>query len=264
MCKLKLSLALTLALLPVLSFAEMSTEDLAKGAQNPVANLISVPFQNNTNLNIGPNDSTQNILNIQPVWPFELNDDWNVITRTIVPVTSNPDVLTGEGRVKGIGDIVFTAFLSPKNSGDVTWGVGPMVLLPTATDDVLGQDTWAAGISGVVLTMPGHWVIGSLFSNIWSVGGGDADINLFTWQYFINYNFEDGWYATTAPIITANWEADSDHRWTVPFGGGIGKIFRIGKQPINAQLSLYNNVVTPDDYGAEWQVRAQIQFLFPK
>ena len=268
MCKLKLSLALSVALLPVLSFSEgmseAEKEKLAKAAQNPVASMISLPFQNNTNLNIGPNDSTQNILNIQPVWPFKVNDDWNVITRTIVPVTSNPDVLTGEGRVKGIGDTVFTAFLSPSDSGDVTWGVGPMILLPTATEDTLGQDTWAAGISGVVLTMPGHWVIGSLISNIWSVGGGDADINLFTWQPFVNYNLDDGWYIVTAPILTANWEADSDHRWTVPLGGGIGKIFRIGKQPINAQLSLYNNVVTPDDYGAEWQVRAQSQFMFPK
>lgn len=264
MCKLKSSLAISLALLPLLSFAEMSAEDLAKAAQNPVASMISLPFQNNTNLNIGPNDSTQNILNIQPVWPFALNDDWNLITRTIVPVTSNPDVLTGEGRVDGIGDTVFTAFLSPASASKITWGAGPMVLLPTATNDVLGQDTWAAGISAVFLAMPGKWVVGSLFSNIWSVGGGNADINLFTWQYFINYNFEDGWYATTAPIITANWEADSDHRWTVPVGGGVGKIFRVGKQPINASLSLYNNVVTPDDYGAEWQARAQIQFLFPK
>jgi hypothetical protein len=164
MRNLKLALTVALAVLPVLSFSEemsdAEAEKLAKAAQNPVASMISLPFQNNTNLNIGPNDSTQNILNIQPVWPFKVNDDWNVITRTIVPVTSNPDVLTGEGRVKGIGDTVFTAFLSPSDSGDVTWGVGPMVLLPTATEDALGQDTWAAGISGVVLTMPGHWVIG--------------------------------------------------------------------------------------------------------
>ena len=282
MSKLKLSLTLSLALLPALSFAEptveestlideaemvseeKSAEELAKAAQNPIASMISLPFQNNTNLNIGPNDSTQNILNIQPVWPFEINDDWNFITRTIIPVVSNPDVLTGEGRVDGIGDTLFTGFLSPKDSGDVTWGVGPALLLPTATEDTLGQDTWGAGISAVVLTMPGKWVIGSLLSNVWSVGGGEADINLFTWQYFINYNLDDGWYVVTAPIITANWEADSDHRWTVPFGGGVGKIFRIGKQPINAQVSLYNNVVTPDDYGAEWQVRAQMQFMFPK
>ena len=266
--KLSLRHALVLVCMPVLSFSEgMSAAEqakLAKAAQNPVASMISLPFQNNTNLNIGPNDETQNILNIQPVWPFALNDDFNVITRTIVPVTSNPDVLTGEGRVGGIGDTVFTAFISPSAASDVTWGVGPMILLPTATDDALGQDTWGAGISAVFLAMPGKWVVGSLLSNLWSVGGGDADINLFTWQPFINYNLEDGWYVVTAPIITANWEADSDHRWTVPLGGGVGKIFRIGKQPINAQLSLYNNVVTPDDYGAEWQRPAGSRFKSPK
>jgi len=278
---LKLSLGLSLALLPILSFAEpgvtdstlvdeaemvsagKSTEELAKAAQNPIASMISLPFQNNTNLNIGPNDQTQNVMNIQPVYPFEMGD-YNIITRTIVPVVSNPSVLTGTDRVDGIGDTLFTAFISPKDSGDITWGVGPAILLPTASNDALGLDTWAAGLGAVALAMPGKWVVGGLLSNIWSVGGGEADINLLTCQPFINYNFSDGWYATTAPIITANWEADSDHRWTVPLGGGFGKIFRIGDQAINAQLSLYNNVVTPDDYGPEWQVRTQIVFMFPK
>jgi hypothetical protein len=262
---LKHSLTFALALLPILSFSEgmsdAEAEKLAKAAQNPIASMISLPFQNNTNLNIGPNDQTQNILNVQPVWPFEMGD-YNIITRTIIPVVSNPSVLTGPDK-DGIGDTVFTAFVSPKDSGDITWGVGPAILLPTASNDVLGQDTWGAGISAVALAMPGKWVVGGLISNIWSVGGG-ADINLFTMQPFINYNLDDGWYLVTAPIITANWEADSDHRWTVPFGGGVGKIFKIGNQPINAQLSLYNNVITPDDYGPEWQVRTQIQFMFPK
>jgi hypothetical protein len=187
-----------------------------------------------------------------------------VITRTIVPITSNPNVLTGEGRVNGIGDTTFTAFFSPKNSA-VTWGVGPVLVMPTASNDSLGSDKWSAGLSAVALAMPGKWVVGGVVSNVWSfAGSGDNTINFFTLQPFVNYNFDGGWYATTAPIITANWEADNDHKWTVPLGGGFGKIFKIGKQPINAQLSLYNNVVTPDDFGAEWQVRAQLQFLFPK
>lgn len=268
MYKLKSSLVTALALLPILSFSEgmsdAEAEKLAKAAQNPIASMISLPFQNNTNLNIGPDDQTQNILNVQPVYPFEMGD-FNIITRTIVPVVSNPSVLTGpnKGRVDGIGDTVFTAFVSPKDSGDITWGVGPAILLPTASNDVLGQDTWGAGISAVALAMPGKWVVGGLVSNLWSVGSG-ADINLFTLQPFINYNLDDGWYLVTAPIITANWEADSDNRWTVPIGGGFGKIFKIGDQPINAQLSLYNNVETPDNLGAEWQVRTQIQFMFPK
>ena len=258
------SLALASMLLPSIVCAEQSTEDLAKAAQNPIANLISLPFQNNTNLNIGPNDETQNILNVQPVYPFSLNDDWNVITRTIVPITSNPDVLTGKGRVNGIGDTTFTAFFSPKSS-EITWGVGPVLVMPTASNDVLGSDKWSAGLSAVALAMPGRWVVGGVISNVWSfAGAGNNKVNFFTLQPFINYNFEGGWYATTAPIITANWEADSDHKWTVPLGGGFGKVFKIGNQPINAQLSLYNNVVTPDDFGAQWQVRAQLQFLFPK
>jgi len=242
-----------------------SAEDLAKAAQNPVANMISLPFQNNINMGIGSADATQNILNIQPVWPMTLNDEWNLITRTIVPVVSQPDIFTQEGRIDGIGDTSFTAFLSPSNSGDIIWGLGPVFLLPTASDDTLASQKWGAGISAVALAMPGKWVIGSLLSNVWSTGGsGEQDINLFTWQYFVNYNLDDGWYLLTAPIITANWEADSDHRWTVPFGGGIGKLFQIGKQPINAQISAYNNVVTPDDYGAQWQIRVMVQFLFPK
>jgi hypothetical protein len=104
----------------------------------------------------------------------------------------------------------------------------------------------------------------SLISNVWSfAGSGDQDVNLFTWQYFINYNMPNGWYLTSAAVLTANWEADSDNTWTVPFGGGIGKIFKIGSQPINAQVSGYYNAVTPD-FGADWQLRLQLQFLFPK
>ena len=215
---------------------DTSPSDLAKQAQNPIANLISLPLQNNTNFGIGPDDETQNILNIQPVWPFSLNDKWNLITRTIVPVISQPGVLTdGEGRVFGLGDTTFSAFFSPKDSGKLIWGVGPILLFPTATDATLGSDKWGAGPSLVVLTMPGQWVIGSLFSNVWSFSGsGDQDVNLFTWQYFVNYNLPEGWYLTSAPIITANWEANNDNRWTVPFGGGVGKIFKIGKQPLNA------------------------------
>ncbi len=244
---------------------EASQSDLAKQAQNPIANLISLPLQNNTNFGIGPDDETQNILNIQPVWPFSINDNWNLITRTILPVISQPDFYTGgEGRINGLGDITFSAFFSPKDSPKLTWGVGPILLFPTATDDALGSDKWGAGASLVALTMPGHWVIGSLISNVWSfTGSGSQDINLFTWQYFLNYNLQKGWYLTSAPIITANWEADSGNKWTVPFGGGFGKVFHIGKQPVNSQIQAFYNVEKPE-FGPDWQLRLQVQFLFPK
>ena len=121
-----------------------------------------------------------------------------------------------------------------------------------------------AGISFVALTMPGNWVIGSLVSNLKSVGGGSGtDINLFTWQYFINYNFNHGWYVTTAPIITANWEADSSDTWTVPFGGGFGRVMKFGKQPVNMSAQVYKTVQTPE-FGYDWQLRLQVQLLFPK
>ena len=175
---------------------DVSNSDLAKQAQNPIANLISLPLQNNTNFGIGPDDETQNILNIQPVWPFSINDNWNLITRTIQPVVSQPNILTGgEGQINCLGDTTFTGCFSPKDSGKLTWGVGPVFLIPTATDDALGSDKWGAGASAVFLAMPGKWVVGSLFSNVWSfAGSGSQNINLFTWQYFVNYNISNGWY----------------------------------------------------------------------
>jgi hypothetical protein len=257
---------MTLAVLLVpLWISSIQADNLAKQAQNPVADLISLPLQNNTNFGVGPNDRTQNVLNVQPVWPFKLNEDWNLITRTILPITSQP--LPDGGRENGLGDTTLTAFISPRAPGNVTWGAGPVLLIPTSTDDALGLGEWGGGLSAVVLATPGPWVVGSLFSNVWadSNDASRSDINQFTWQYFFNYNIPDGdgLYLVSAPIITANWEADSNERWTVPFGGGVGKIFRIGKQPVNAQVSAYYNVEKPTD-GADWQLRAQLQFLFPK
>jgi hypothetical protein len=245
---------------------ENATEELARAVQNPVADLISLPFQNNTNFNFGPREKTQHVMNIQPVIPFELNDDWNLITRTIVPVISQPGFKPGQDRKNGIGDTVFTAFLSPRDSGKWIWGAGPAILLPTATDDRLGAQEWGAGPSAVFLTMQGPWVAGSLFSNVWSFSHDDSDdkVNLFTWQPFLNYNMDGGWYLTSSPIITSNWEADSDNKWTVPLGGGVGRVFRVGEQAMNAQMAAYYNVENPDDIGPDWQLRLQLQFLFPR
>jgi hypothetical protein len=249
----------------VIEAGEDETAELARAAQNPVASMISLPFQNNTTFEFGPKEKTLNVLNIQPVWPFSLNVDWNLITRTIVPVVSQPSLFSGQDRETGLGDTVFTAFLSPAGGGKLIWGVGPAFLLPTATDDRLGADKWGAGPSAVLLTMPGNWVIGSLFSNIWSFGGsGDQDVNLFTWQYFVNYNLPQGWYLVSAPIITANWKASSGNKWTVPFGGGFGKIFRIGSlPPMNANVQGFYNVERPDFVG-RWGLRVQLQLMFPR
>ena len=127
----------------------------------------------------------------------------------------------------------------------------------------MGPGEWGAGASVVTLTMPGRWVIGSLFNNVWSFTD-DNSVNLFSWQYFVNYNLDYGWYLTTAPIITANWKAGNDDTWTVPFGGGFGRVFLVGKQPINASLQGYYNFEEPDNIGPDWSIRLSIQFLFPK
>ena len=247
--------------------AEMSAEELAKLAQNPVGNLISLPFQNNTNLNFGPEKGTQNILNIQPVIPIEITKDWNIITRTIVPVIWNPSLGPGIESKDGIGDTVFTAFLSPANPGHWIWGAGPVVQIPTNSSSELGNKNWGMGPSFVVLHLDhgDPWVYGVLVNNIWSLTssqeGGAYNNGLI--QPFVNYNFSDGFYLTSAPILTVDWKADSSQQWTVPIGGGVGKIFHLGKLPVNTQLSAYYNVVRPD-FQANWQIRAQVQLMFPK
>ena len=247
--------------------------DLAKAAQNPVAAMISLPFQNNTFFGVGPNDDTANVLNIQPVIPFTLGD-WNIINRTILPLIYLPDVTSGlpelpdgvnRGDTFGLGDINHSVYFSPANSGPVIWGVGPSLTLPTATDDNIGSKKWSAGPAAVALAQPGPWVVGGLVRQLWSFAGdGDRqDVSQLLIQPFVNYNMDQGWYLVSSPIVTANWEADSDDTWTVPVGGGFGKIFRIGTQPINAQLQGFYNVEHPQ-FGPEWIMRFQLQFLFPK
>jgi hypothetical protein len=247
------------------SRAEQSNEALAKAAQNPVANLISVPFQDNINFNVGPDNETQNVLNIQPVIPVSLGPDWNLITRTILPVISQPGFAPGEDRTNGLGDTQFTAFLSPAKAEGLIWGVGPILQLPTNTDDVLGNDRWGLGPSAVALRIDGHWLYGALVNNVWSVSGShhDPSYNQFLLQPFINYNLPSGLYLSAAPIVTANWKADSGQRWTVPLGGGVGKIVRFGRLPVNLQTQVFYNVEKPR-YGADWTWRLQMQLLFPK
>jgi len=259
-----------------------SAEELAKKTQNPVADLISVPLQNNFNFGAGYHHSKMlYVLNVQPVIPIHLNDEWNLITRTIMPIINQPSLFpTFGGAVHsttgtGFGDFNPSFFLSPAKPGELIWGVGPTFTLPTATDRDLGAGKWSMGPTGVALVMQGQWVYGALINNQWSVGGwGDKPVNAMLLQWFLNYNLPDGWYLTTSPIVTANWKADkAGDVWTVPLGGGVGKLFRLGqilplegqpiaKLPINTQLGVYGNVAKPE-FAPEWQLRFQIQFLFP-
>ena len=244
---------------------------LAKASQNPVASLISLPFENNATFNNGPDDVFVNILNIKPVIPMGITENWNLINRAIVPLVYQDDGFKGPqgqdlGNQFGLGDIVYQGFISPKKPGKIIWGLGPELHIPTGTDR-LTTDQWSLGPAAVVLTMPGQWVIGALVSNIWNIGNGYNDapnVNAMTAQYFINYNMEGGWYLTSAPVMTANWKADSGDQWTVPVGGGFGRVFKLGGQHVNMKLAAYYNVDAPDDNDDVWNLQFQCTFLFPK
>ncbi|MCE2970649.1 MAG: transporter [Burkholderiales bacterium] len=248
--------------------AELTAEQLAKLAQNPVGNLVSLPLQNNTNFNTGPLNGTQNVLNIQPVIPFELSPDWNLITRTILPLIWQPEFVPGQGSRFGLGDLQLSSFVSPAKPGanGLIWGAGAIVQAPTDTND-LGNKNWGLGPTAVLLRLkPGDpWVYGALVNNVWSLSssGRGGSYNNFLIQPFVNYNLPGGTYIDTVPIITADWKADSGQQWTVPLGLGVGHIFHFGKLPVNAQLGGYYNVVRPDN-GPNWQLRAQVQLMFPK
>ena len=242
-----------------------SDTDLAKKLQNPIGDLYSFPFQSNTNFGVGPHPGTQEILNIQPVIPIHVNADWNVITRTILPVVWNPDLSPLPSVPVGTGPTVFSAFLSPKNPTDGwLWGLGPVVQIPTVSNASLGSSVWGGGPTAAIVYTKGPWVVGGLVNNIWSFSGTHGPLgnsyNNFLTQPFVNYNFGGGWYVTSAPIVTANWETPGT-KWTVPVGGGAGRVFRIGKLPINFSLAAYYNLVKPE-YGANWQWRTQLTFIF--
>jgi hypothetical protein len=244
-----------------------AASELAKKTRNPVADLISVPIQNNFNFNVGPDNQTQTVINIQPVIPITLNEDFNLITRTILPVVDQPDPALNSSQF-GLGNLNTTLFLSPSKSKAVTWGVGPIFGFQTKTNDLLGSNTFSVGPSAVVVAMPKHWVLGALANQRWSIGDGAPSqrINAMLIQPFINYKLPEGWHLTSAPIITASWEAfgsNSSDRWVIPIGGGFGKIVKTGGPPLNINLQGYYNVVNPDQ-GSDWQLRFTVALLFPK
>ena len=243
-----------------------SEEDLQKATQNPVASLISVPFQNNTDLNAGSFARDKNTLNVQPVIPMQLGNSWNLIPRIITPIVFAPDYSQAHLGTFGLGDIAPTFFFAPRKASKLIWGVGPSFLLPTATDDNLGTGKFCIGPAVVALVQPGHWTLGALTSNVWSVAGPSdrPDINSLSLQYFVNYNMKKGWFLTSSPIVSANWNAPSGNIWLVPFGGGFGRIFKVGAQAMNGSISAYYNVVRPQPISPTWQLRLQLALLFPR
>jgi hypothetical protein len=257
--------------------AANDADALAKATQNPVASLISVPIQNNSNFAVGPYNRTQDILNVQPVIPARISENWMLISRIIQPIVWQPYSAQVTGGEYGIGDMSPTFFLSPAQPGKIIWGAGPAMVFPTATSTVLGQGKLSFGPSVVALIQPGHWTLGFLVNNVWSVAGSShrPSVNQMTLQYFITYNLQKGWNINSGPIVTANWHnqaggesADGDDtppggRWTFPFGGGVGRVMRLGYQPVNISANFYGNAIHPPG-ASSWGMRLQIALLFPK
>ena len=234
---------------------------LAKQQQNPISSLISVPLQGNWDFGLGDRDATGTLFNIQPVVPFGVTRSTNLILRVILPLASQPG--SGDARVNGLGDVVMTAFFSPAKSGRVTWGAGPVVLLPTATNNALGSEKFGVGPSAVVLTQPGPWTIGLLFNHIWSTSGANdrEDVNSTFLQPFVNYNLGNGLAVGAVLEATANWNADE--HWTAPLVFTISKVARLGNRPVNFVVGAGPTVASPEG-GSTWRFRVMAVFLFPR
>lgn len=268
--------------------AETRKSDLASESMNPLSTLISLPFENNTYLNVGPSRSTANIFNIKPIYPMNLgvvDDDlreWNLINRFTIPViwTEGQDQVVldqinlggsapgsfGVGSAFGLGDITYQGFITPRVSRRrMNWGIGGALVIPTATEERFSSNKWSAGPAIVAVNITPKWFLGLITQNVWSFAGNSdaADVNSFSLQYTVNYKFGQGYYLTTAPVITANWEAKSGNRWAIPFGGGIGRVFKINGQAVALDFGAYYYTERPQ-YHPDWYVQVLFNFLFPK
>ena len=247
--------------------ADDDATEIAKKLQNPVGDLISVPFNNNTNFNVGPNKGTQDILQLQPVVPIHVNEDWNVITRTVLPFVWSPSFQPAASVPPfGVAPTTFTAFLSPRNAVDGwVWGVGPVAQLPTISNKALGSNVWGLGPSVVVVKLAGPIVAGVLVNNIFSLGGTTGPrgtrYNTFLLEPFFNYNFGGGWFVGTVPIITANWDTGGA-KWTLPVGAQAGRVIKLGgKLPIKLEVGAYYNALRPTG-GGTWQLLTEVALVF--
>ncbi|MDU9004399.1 transporter [Sedimentitalea todarodis] len=239
--------------------------DLAKKLSNPVADLISVPFQYNYNNGYGADgEGQQSYVNVQPVIPISISPNWNVISRTIIPLIDQDGVIPGMGSQSGVGNITQSFFFSPKapTKGGLVWGVGPVIQLPTASDD-LAPDQWALGITGVALKQSGPWTIGALGNHLWSVSGEDeyGKLSATFLQPFLSYTTPK---ATSFSINTEsiyNWETEE---WSVPINIAVAQVVKIGKQPVQFSLGARYWAKSPQDGPDGWGARFQVTLLFPK
>jgi hypothetical protein len=244
--------------------AQMSEAELAKAALNPIAAMISLPLQYNYNQNYGTQRSGhQNDLNVQPVIPISLNEDWNVISRTIVPVLWQSEIFPGAGSQSGIGDITQSFFFSPKKLTESgwTWGVGPVIYIPSASNDLLGADKWGLGPTAVFLKQEHGWTVGMLANHIWSTGGsGRADISKTFLQPFLSYSWPSHTSLSLNTESTYDWKQS---KWSVPIHLTVKQLFKIGNQAMQFEVGPRYWADSPDVGAHGWGVRATLTFLFP-
>jgi hypothetical protein len=245
--------------------AQDDTQELAKKLSNPIASLISVPFQFNYDSGYGPDDGEKAYVNVQPVIPIALNDDWNLISRTILPIVWQDDIAGPSGDQFGLGDITQSLFFSPKapTESGIIWGVGPVFLFPTATDDFLGGEKWGAGPTAVALKQFDGWTVGMLANHIWSFAGDEArsDISSTFLQPFVSYTTKDAWTFTLNTESSYNWEAET---WSVPVNFQVAKLVVVEKQPISLFAGIRYWAESPDSGPDGLGFRTGITLLFPK
>jgi len=240
--------------------------ELAQELTNPLADLMTIPIQMNYDRDIGPVDDGWKLqTNIQPVIPFHLSQDWNVISRTIIPVISQDDIFPGAGSQFGLGDINLSLFVSPKEptSGGVTWGIGPVLLFPTATDSLLGAEKWGAGPTAVALTTRGPWTIGALGNHIWSYAGDSdrPDISSTFLQPFAAYTWPSAWTVSVLSEGTYNWKTE---KWSIPVNAAVSKLVMWGRLPVSLQAGVGYWVESPVTGPEGWRFRLQANFVLPK
>lgn len=240
--------------------AEPSATELAMQDQNPITRFYVMRFENNVQLGFGPHEEAINFFRFQPLIPVRLTPDWTLLTRVIVPVVHQPWPESNDG----VGDLSLVAFLTPARSSRFIWGVGPGLLLPTATKPMLGSEKFGAGPAVAAVYTTERWVVGVVAQNLWSFAGDNdrLDVHLMTLRPLVNYNLPAGWYLTTSPSLISNWEADDTDRWVVPVGGGVGKVFTLGGQRLSSTLESYYHVERPE-LGPDWQIRVQLSLLYP-
>jgi hypothetical protein len=239
--------------------------DLAQELTNPLADLLTIPIQMNYDRNIGREDDGWKLqTNIQPVYPFHLTDDWNLISRTILPVTYQDDIFPGAGSQFGLGDATLSLFFSPKKpTSGLIWGAGPILYLPTATDSLLGAEKWGAGPTAVVLTMRGPWTLGALGNHVWSFAGdGDRpEINNTFLQPFVAYTWPNQWTVSVQSESNYNWQTE---KWSVPINVAASKLVKLGKLPVSLQAGVGYWVESPETGPEGFRFRLQANFVLPK